>query len=449
MDKVEEFVENCKELAGTYNESLLNDSLIRLTVKSLSFSPNGNRFLFKKAVLENSHKDAFGNVMPAYKSFERQLVNAQHCMKDNKRGENRVIGFVERATLKDDGVYLDLCVWKRALTDREISQIRARTISVSMETEYTEPTIIQANGNESRMVAGSTLSQGAVRSMASSATVSFIGLALLFDGVKPADPRSGIIHQENASLEVQTVTTEAEISSVEDPTNHELATVFSSVEENPMEQLPDVKILLETAQRELAEAQAAREQADANLLAMAVEFEAKKVEADEQQAKLSEAYSKLDVLGAELFAMRQNIFNSNVEALVNLDALEADVKDWMLSEFREYCAGSSDPDCFMAVAARFAAVAAALKGVTAPVVVEEDAADKSAEVVIEIAEDVAPVTIAEEVVAPDAAVVQADPVTVTEEPTVEVEIASVAPAIAANLGAASKSTKSFSRRHLT
>ncbi|MCK7507707.1 MAG: hypothetical protein MZV70_29115 [Desulfobacterales bacterium] len=148
------------EMSATYNVAVLQDDLVKLQLRASTFQLNLNRFQFKYPVLQRQHTNAFGETIPAYKSFERQLVNRNHNMADaNPRARNEPIGFIERSELRDDGVYLTVWIWKRALSESELSGTSARrSQSQHGKCEYTEPRIRYLDGTEHPLQPGTGVS---------------------------------------------------------------------------------------------------------------------------------------------------------------------------------------------------------------------------------------------------------------------------------------------------
>lgn len=340
-----EVVEVDKELAGTYNPALLLDNSVKMRVRALTFQPNLNNFMFKKEVLAMEHSTAFGAAIPAYKSFIGAPVNRDHIMRDNNKGDDYVIGFVENAELMDDGVYLDLVLWKRILSDRELSQIRNNKVSVSMETEYTAPVLQYPSGKEVSYTPGTPIPSGAVRTMSSKSTVSFVGIAVLFDGKAPADPKSKVIFAENAAL-TESITSEiTQIDSIVLP-NNEGASMSKELEE---------------LQAEIAALKAAKEQSDASVQELHAMVQAKTSELDEAQAKLSNTYTELETKSAELMALKKQAFMANIEVFFNLEGMKDGPKAFLMQLFDWYCYGCTDPMKFEDVAENLIAIGAAAK----------------------------------------------------------------------------------------
>ena len=340
-----EVVEVDKELAGTYNPALLLDNSVKMRVRALTFQPNLNGFMFKKEVLAMEHSTAFGAAIPAYKSFIGAPVNRDHIMRDNNKGDDYVIGFVENAELMDDGVYLDLVLWKRILSDRELSQIRHNKVSVSMETEYTAPVLQYPSGKEVSYTPGTPIPSGAVRTMSSKSTVSFVGIAVLFDGKAPADPKSKVIFAENAAL-TESITSEiTQIDSIVLP-NNEGASMSKELEE---------------LQAEIAALKAAKEQSDASVQELHAMVQAKSAELDDAQAKLSNTYTELEMKSAELMALKKQAFMANIEVYFNLEGMEDGPKAFLMQLFDWYCYGCTDPMAFEDVAENLIAIGAAAK----------------------------------------------------------------------------------------
>lgn len=320
------------ELAGFFDASVVNDNLVRLYVRAFGWEVNRNNFLFNKKALLAEHVDALGATIPAWKSFERQLVNANHAMRDNNNSQiDRVIGFIEDAELKDDGVYLTLVVWKRTMSDDEITQIRDAKVSVSMEVRYTNPQVI-VDGQMYPPSAVSYDPSTTVRTMADDSVLSFIGIAILFDNIAPGYGSAEVILQENAQEDGQALVsrdTQMEVS---------------------MEKMEKIEL-----ERQLAELQT--KQAE-----LAATLESKVQELASANAALEAKRQELEKLYAELDALRVARFNEAVASHFDLGKLSADTAAWLLDMIR----WSGDVDT---TAARLAEVAGAVlpgaKGKTA------------------------------------------------------------------------------------
>ena len=190
-----------REVASNYEQDLANADLIRMSVKAFAWEVNRNGFQIKKKVLKKNVVDAFGDKLPMYRTFEGKLVDRNHKMIDNGSKKDEAIGFIEGASMKEDGVYLDLWIWKRCITDEEQRQIRASEVAVSMEVNFTKPVVI-VDGMEVPNTPENRRLKGAVRSMADDSIVNFLGIAVLFDGIVPGYASASVVATENAVLDV-------------------------------------------------------------------------------------------------------------------------------------------------------------------------------------------------------------------------------------------------------
>jgi hypothetical protein len=334
-----------KELSGSYNPAKILDDTARLHVKACGFETNRNNFRFKRKPLELTHRTAFGEQIPAWKSFEGKQVNRNHLAVDNGSKTNEPIGYIEKAYLKSDGVYLDLVLWKRTLTESEQSQLRAGTAHVSMEVEYTNP-IKDANG---------------VRTMTENSTISFVGIAVLFDGIQPGDQTSGILATENAALldmaPVSTerlicVTSEVSLSTFIPPTGVTVENLTPEQIEKLVKELAEAQARAELLETEKSELTAAKEAAEVT----AQELESKCQERDTKLAEMYAKESEYMALQAQLNAMRESAFTDNLGKCFDLTKLEADEQAFTRSLFSG-CYGEAEVDCFTALACKLVCVA--------------------------------------------------------------------------------------------
>ncbi len=399
---VAEAPEMNSEAAGNYNPGVLHDDLIRVHLKALSFSTNRNGFLHKKISLEKTHKNAFGDLVPAYKSFERQLVNKNHIMKDSGSREDTAIGFIERSTLKTDGVYLDIVIWKRTLSDSEQSQIKSGRVFVSMECEYDKPVII-SNGQEIAVDRAARPSANTVRSMADDSTVSFVGLAILFDGVQPGDPNSGVIFQENAALDMPCVEVNTEESTL--TVDEDVDFVTKTDEETQMESA-NLLAELEALKATLETERTARELAEATAQQLMDAADAKATEVDAKSAELNDMYTKYSLAIQELQILKAKAFDAGVAEWFDVAALAPEMKEFLMG----LCCSCDCNEDFEEVAAKIVAVAACLKKTPSAKVATDDATEGESATVNEESTEVVETPAGEGEIA-------------AETPTVEVEIA--------------------------
>jgi hypothetical protein len=293
-----------REIASTYDQDTPNNDLIRMSVRAFSWEVNRNGFLLKKNVIKRTVVDAFGDKLPIYRTFEGKLVDRNHIMTDAGYRKDEAIGFIESASMKEDGVYLDLWVWKRCITDEEQRQIRDGEVSVSMEVYYTKPVVI-LDGEELPSTPENRAKKGAVRSMADDAIVNFLGIAVLFDGITPGYASASVVATENAVLDVTQEPAEDTVPSNKERDIEAASVEPISLEENHMEH--------ENLQAELAKRD--QELAAAN---------------DALAAKSAE----IDKLYEELNALRVQQFNDTVAANFDLGALSADTAAWLLDMLR-------------------------------------------------------------------------------------------------------------------
>jgi hypothetical protein len=275
-----------------------------MSVRAFSWEVNRNGFLLKKNVIKRTVVDAFGDKLPIYRTFEGKLVDRNHIMTDAGYRKDEAIGFIESASMKEDGVYLDLWVWKRCITDEEQRQIRDGEVSVSMEVYYTKPVVI-LDGEELPSTPENRAKKGAVRSMADDAIVNFLGIAVLFDGITPGYASASVVATENAVLDVTQEPAEDTVPSNKERDIEAASVEPISLEENHMEH--------ENLQAELAKRD--QELAAAN---------------DALAAKSAE----IDKLYDELNALRVQQFNDTVAANFDLGALSADTAAWLLDMLR-------------------------------------------------------------------------------------------------------------------
>ena len=335
--------EDFKELGGHYNPSQILDDLVRLQVKALGFEVNRNGFQFQRGPLEAVHQTKFGEQIPAYKTFEGKQVNRNHRAIDNGSPANEPIGYVERSILKDDGVYLDLVLWKRCLSDNELSQLRNGRAHVSMEVEYTDPQ-----------------TKNGVRTMSSTSIVSFVGIAVLFNGIQPGDQNSGILAVENAKLHSHDGNTER-TTSIE-----EISSDNTSLCKGDEMETPALTPELEQLQTELAEVKARAEQLEAEKAELAAQKEAAEVTQQELQAAVAERDKKLDeliakeseymALQSQINALRENAFNENLGKCFSMDQLGDEQKSMVRSLFSN-CYGNAEPAPYMELAANLVLIA--------------------------------------------------------------------------------------------
>lgn len=309
------------ELAAFVDVTVLNDNLVRLYVKAFGWEVNRNNFLFNKKALLAEHEDALGNFIPAWKSFENQLVNANHLMADNKNSRvDRVIGFIEDAELKDDGVYLTLITWKRTMTEDQLTQIREGEVSVSMEVTYNNPRVIV----DGEMYPPSEVSydpRTTVRTMADDSVLSFVGIAILFDGIKPGFESQEVLLTENAALE--------DGSLVSRDTHTEVSMDLKELEK----EMAALKERLEASESALAN---------------------KDTELAAAQEALNAKYAELEKVYAELETLRKQAFDETVAKCFDLGKLSASTAAWLLDMIRW-------SGCIEETAAKLAEIAGCVK----------------------------------------------------------------------------------------
>lgn len=302
-----------RELAGSYSHTVLHDSLVKMRVRAFGWEVNRNNFQIKREPLELAHVNAFGEELQAYKSFENTPCNRKHLMQDNGNSStDQVIGFVEHADLEDDGVYLSLVLWKRCMSDEELRQIREYEVEVSMEVDYDEPVNI-IDGQEIPVPRGSRRLPGVVRSFASTSTVCFQGLGILFDGKRPGYASSKVLEAENAALVEPAVVSSEKTNEVE-PSSLEVAELSANsgdlMNENELAALKE-------------------ELAKANERALAAESTI-----TEKQAELEAKGAELDKLYAELEAMRKAAWDEAIAANFDLGKIGATTLEWLLTYLR-------------------------------------------------------------------------------------------------------------------
>lgn len=320
-----------RELAGKYIKSVLCDDLVTMKVRAFGWEVNKNGFQIRREPLELSYTTAFGDEIPAYKSFERKLVNSCHKLSDNGAATDMVIGFVEAAYLEEDGVYLDLVLWKRVLSDEHLRQIREDEVGVSMEIDFTNPVNI-VDGEDVPVKPGTRKIPGITRTMAYDSIVQFIGIAVLFDGVEPGFESSDVLESANAALETQAdgssvINTNVELTSTE--------VARLSEEESTMTEA-EIKAL----QDELA---TAREQAAA---------------AADLQAQYEAKCQEMDQLYAQLNALQKAAWDTAIAECFDLGKLGATAIEWLLNDLRW---NTWSIEQIPAYAARFAEIGAAVK----------------------------------------------------------------------------------------
>ena len=290
------------ELGAFFDTTLVNDNLVRMFVKAFGWEVNRNNFLFNQIALKQVAVDALGNEIPAWKSFENQLVNANHLMKDNGNSKvDRVIGFIEDAELRQDGVYLTLIVWKRTLSEDELAQLRDQTVSVSMEVTYTQPRVLV----DGQLYPPSSVKfdpRNTVRTMADDSTLSFVGIAVLFDNIKPGFGSQEVLVTENAMVESGALVSE------------------------------DTHTEVSMDQKELEAAVNAAVQAKETEHAAALD--AKNGELAAANEALAAKQLELQKLFDELDALRQQAFNETVASCFDLGKLTASTAAWLLDMIR-------------------------------------------------------------------------------------------------------------------
>lgn len=324
---------NRLELAGEYDVNVVNDNLIRLHVKAFGWEVNRNNFVFNPLAVNAEHADAFGDTQPSWKSFERQLVNLNHKLIDNGTSYvDRVIGFIEAAVMEDDGVYLDLILWKRVLTETQITQVRDKKVSVSMEVAYTDPRRL-VDGKSYEVGSVPAGSANVIRTMADHSVLSFVGIAVLFDGIKPGFASAEVIVTENAALEGAFVNPD---------------TYTKECAMTP-EQLQARLTELETKNQELADA-------NTSLSASVLDKEAKLTETYDQ---MSEVQAKLDSAWTELNVAKALAFDANINAVITMDTLSEDARAFAVNQFSCKCAASAPAD-FVEMALMFKEIGAAV-----------------------------------------------------------------------------------------
>lgn len=289
-----------REVSSVYDRDTANSDLIRMAVKAFGWEVNRNGFQFKKKVLKRTVVDAFGEKIPMYRTFEGKLVDRNHKMQDTGSRQDEAIGYIESASMKEDGVYFDLWLWKRCITDEEQRQIRDKEVSISMEVDFTDPIVI-LDGAEVESTPDNRRIKGAIRSMADSATVNGLGIAVLFDGIVPGYASAKVVTTENAVLDVT-------LDSAEDtvPANKERGSEAAQAESFPLE---ETNMDLETIKAEL---------------------EAKVAELAAADEALSAKRLELQTVLDELEALRVQKFNECVVASFDLGKLTADTAGWLL-----------------------------------------------------------------------------------------------------------------------
>lgn len=319
-----------REVASNYEQDLANADLIRMSVKAFAWEVNRNGFQIKKKVLKKNVVDAFGDKLPMYRTFEGKLVDRNHKMIDNGSKKDEAIGFIEGASMKEDGVYLDLWIWKRCITDEEQRQIRASEVAVSMEVNFTKPVVI-VDGMEVPNTPENRRLKGAVRSMADDSIVNFLGIAVLFDGIVPGYASASVVATENAVLDVIQEPAEDTV-----PPNSMRGCEAASVQSQPP---------LEENYMEIKELEAKLAERDSELAAANDALAAK-------QADLQKAYEDLE-------ALRTAQWNATVSAAFDLGKLTPDTCGWLLDMLR----WSGDVE---SVCARIAEIAVAVKAPGVP-----------------------------------------------------------------------------------
>jgi len=345
-----------REVSSAYDRDTANSDLIRMTVKAFGWEVNRNGFMHKKKVLKRAIEDAFREKLPMYRTFEGKLVDRNHLMKDSGSRHDEPIGFIESSYIKEDGVYFDMWIWKRCISDEEQRQIRANEVSISMEVDFTKPVVI-LDGEEFIATKENRAMKGAVRSYADDATVNGLGIAVLFDGITPGYASASVVATENAVLDLTQEPTEDTV-----PVNKERGIEAASVEtqtpeENQMEN--------ETLQAELAAKDAAL------------------AELSSANEALSAKNAELNKLYDELQALREKAFNDSVSASFDLGKLEPLTAGWLLDMLR--WSGDLESTCAKLVEVAGAIKAPATKptetadaGVTVPEVTTETSTEAPA-----------------------------------------------------------------------
>ena len=321
-----------RESSSQHDRSVPNADLIRLSVRAFGWEVNRNGFQFKKKVLKRVVEDAFGEKIPMYRTYEGKLVDRNHIMKDSGGKQDYAIGFIESAYMKADGVYFDLWVWKRCITEEEQRQIRENEITVSMEVDYTKPVVI-LDGEELPSTPENRSKKGAVRSFADDAIVNGLGIAVLFDGITPGYASAKVVSTENALLNVTPDSADDTVPDNKERGSEAAAAELNPQEESNMQELETVKADLEARNAELAAANEA--------LAS-------------KQLELQKIYEELEIL-------RVQKFNDTVASHFDLGKLTADTAGWLLNMLR--WSGDIEETC-----AKLTEIAGAAKnpGVPAP-----------------------------------------------------------------------------------
>lgn len=292
-----------REVSSQFDRDTPNSDLIRMSCKAFGWEVNRNSFQHKKKVLKRTVEDAFGNKLPLYRTFEGKLVDRNHLMKDSGSRQDNAIGYIESASIKEDGVYFDMWIWKRCITDEEQRQIRDSEVSVSMEVDFSDPVCI-IDGNEEPSTPTTRAVKGAVRSYADNATINGLGIAVLFDGITPGYASAKVIATENAVADTPVTTTNDTVPP-EVLRGSESATAEQTPEEEPME-IEDLKAQLAQRETELASANEA----------------------------LASKVAELDKIYAEMQQIRVDQFNQTVAASFDLGGLAADTAGWLLDMLR-------------------------------------------------------------------------------------------------------------------
>ena len=313
-----------KEFSSVYERDVANSDLIKMSVRAFSWEVNLNGFQFKKKVLKKQVVDAFKDKLPMYRTWEGKLVDKNHSMIDNGSKENIPIGYIESASMKEDGVYFDMFIWKRCLTDDEQRQIREFEVAVSMEVDFTHPVVI-VKGVEMPATASNRKIKGAIRSMSDDSIVNGLGVAVLFDGILPGFASSDVVSTENAVLEDPTEPVDSTVPDISKRGN-EAAQQVSNPEENEVKE-KELTQELDAAKAELA---AAKEQLES------------------KQAELQKAFDDIALL-------RKQAFDECVAKNFDLDALGATTAAWLLDLLR-WSSGSTEE-----VAANLVAIAGCVK----------------------------------------------------------------------------------------
>jgi hypothetical protein len=141
--------------------------------------------------------------------------------------------------------------------------------------------------------------------MADDATVNFLGIAVLFDGIMPGYASASVVATENAVLDVTQEPSEDTVPSNKERDIEAASVEPISLEENHMEH-DNLQAELEKRDQELAAANEA----------------------------LAAKSAEIDKLYEELNALRVQQFNDTVAANFDLGALSADTAAWLLDMLR-------------------------------------------------------------------------------------------------------------------